>query len=175
MALAAADVLVMSEKDQDHIGATHRDLEEIQRHQSARIGRLHNVFPSDDDLGESNASSDTQVDYRYLEWTTPLDKLCDHPENLPKQVTGLTDPFKWSDAHKNVVLTLCCLSTFVAAYTAGAYTSGLNQMMVEWNMGRVPLLVGVTAYTTGFAIAPMFLAPMSEVSTVYVRYHCVCF
>lgn len=41
------------------------------------------------------------------------------------------------------------------------YTSGLAQMEAEWGVSRVALLLGVTLFTCGFAVAPMFLAPLS--------------
>lgn len=62
-----------------------------------------------------------------------------------------------------MILALACFSTGMTAYAAGAYTSGISQMSEEWGVGRTALLVGVTTYTTGFAIAPLFLAPLSEV------------
>ena len=114
----------------------------------------------------SNTISATTANYRYLEWNTELNELSKYPEDiesLPDAVTKVVDPFCWSGGHKNIVLTLCCASTFVAAYTAGAYTSGFKQMEPEFGLGRVALLVGLTLYATGFSIAPMMLAPLSEV------------
>ena len=101
--------------------------------------------------------------YRYLDWDTPLQDLYTDPDRLPSEVTAPVDPFQWRQSHKSWVLVLCCASTFLAAYTPGAYTSGLEQMGREWGVGRVPLVGGVTTYSTGFAIAPMLLAPLSEV------------
>jgi MFS family permease len=37
-------------------------------------------------------------------------------------------------------------------------------MSSEWNVSRVAALVGVATFTAGFAIAPLFLAPFSEIN-----------
>lgn len=105
-----------------------------------------------------------QTIYKYLEWSTQLSELYPTPERLPPSVTKQTDPFTWDPKQKMIILVLGCFSTGMAAYSAGAYTSGLNQMLAEWDVSRVALLVGVTMFTTGFAVAPLFLAPLSEVS-----------
>lgn len=102
--------------------------------------------------------------YRYLEWSTQPGELYPFPEQLPSSVTKQTDPFTWGSRQKRMILALACFSTGMAAYSAGAYTSGLGQMSAEWDVSRVALLVGVTTFTTGFATAPLFLAPLSEVS-----------
>lgn len=96
----------------------------------------------------------TSGELEYLEWTTPLPETFTPPPG--------SNPFTWPRFQKNVALALCCFSTLVAAYGAGAYTSGIPQMSKEWDVGRVALMTGVSAFTGGFAIAPMALAPISE-------------
>lgn len=36
-------------------------------------------------------------------------------------------------------------------------------MEAEWHVSQVASLVGITTFTSGFAIGPMFLAPFSEI------------
>lgn len=160
--LSASDSQMVCELDREAVerAAEYGEFEgDIQRHKSQS-----SVLPATSDDGRSDTpESQAEIDYGYLEWTTPLEGLSRSPGQLPAAVTAVTDPFRWGETRKNVTLALCCSSTFVAAYTAGAYTSGLEQMEHEWGIGRVPLLVGVTSYTAGFSIAPMFLAPLSEV------------
>jgi hypothetical protein len=167
MALAAGDAQILYDEEQVY-AATH-DPDTIQRLQSHMSGQTHSNVGDGNPTEKGVMVSDSQIDYRYLDWNTPIEKLCSSPSQLPHSVTSITDPFTWGSTHKNIVLALACWSTFMAAYTAGAYTSGMKQMEHEWGIGRVPLLVGVTAYTTGFAIAPMFLAPISEVSQFLAR------
>lgn len=112
----------------------------------------------------SNPSTTIRTTYKYIEWSTQPEELYPFPERLPSSVTSQTDPFTWSPKQKRMILALACFSTGMSAYSGGAYTSGLDQMSVEWGVGRVALLVGVTTFTTGFATAPLFLAPLSEVS-----------
>lgn len=102
--------------------------------------------------------------YKYLEWSTEPGELYPFPERLPLSVTKQTNPFTWSSKQKSMILALACYSTAMAAYAGGAYTSGIGQMSLEWGVSRVALLVGITMFTTGFAVAPLFLAPLSEVS-----------
>ncbi|GAB7358469.1 hypothetical protein MBLNU230_g2533t1 [Neophaeotheca triangularis] len=75
-----------------------------------------------------------------------------------------TSPFLWSDKRKTFITWLSCAATVVTAYTAGSYTSGSEQMSAEWGVSTVAISVGVTIFTCGFAIAPMFLAPFSEIN-----------
>jgi multidrug resistance protein len=62
------------------------------------------------------------------------------------------------------MIVLSCLVTICAAYNAGAYSPGVEQMSEEWNVSRVATLVGITTFTVGFGIAPMVLAPFSELN-----------
>lgn len=160
----AGDCQIVYELDREAVerAAEYGTLEDEIQRQKTHISTLPNDSEEDDRSSDTRGSQ-VGTDYKYLEWTTPVEELCPNPGQLPRGVIEVVDPFRWGNTKKNVTLALCCASTFVAAYTAGAYTSGLAQMEVEWNMERVPLLVGVTCYTTGFAIAPMFLAPLSEV------------
>ncbi|KAI5809283.1 MFS multidrug transporter-like protein [Pyronema omphalodes] len=147
MALAASDAQVMYDSEQE------KDYESGERHSRKSTEHDHS----------DNNTNNKEIEYRYLDWDTNFLELCTNPDELPKKIVKTTNPFEWGPSHKNWVLAMCCASTFVAAYMPGAYTSGLKQMEAEWNMSRVPLLVGVTVYTAGFAVAPMMLAPLSEV------------
>lgn len=104
-----------------------------------------------------------QSEFSYLEWDTAPEILYADPERLPSSVTCYTDPFTWSVAQKNVITTLASLSTAMGSYSAGAYTSGLDQMMEEWHVSRLVLLAGITTFTAGFALPPLVLGPFSEV------------
>jgi len=102
----------------------------------------------------------------YLEWDTPLEALYGDLEQLPSSVTRYTDPFTWPRAQKNSIMVIAGFSTALGAYASGAYTSGMDQMMEEWHVSRVALLVGITVFTIGFAVPPMVLSPLSEVGIV---------
>lgn len=57
-----------------------------------------------------------------------------------------------------------CISTGIIAYSAGAYASGAAQMEREFHVSEPAFEVGITVFTCGFAVAPMFLAPFSEIN-----------
>ncbi|KAF4548099.1 Efflux pump-like protein 5 [Elsinoe fawcettii] len=114
---------------------------------------------------------DEIIQYEYLTWQTslptpafpPADRL---PNNLPSTAPydRIISPFLWSESRKNFITWLSCAATVVTAYAAGSYTSGDEQMAAEWQISRIAVTVGVTVFTTGFAIAPMILAPFSEIN-----------
>lgn len=63
---------------------------------------------------------------------------------------------------------LLCLQV---AASAVSYSWGVDQIMTEFDVSRTVALLGITVFTFGFAVAPMALAPLSEVygrSPVYV-------
>lgn len=74
-----------------------------------------------------------------------------------------TSPFLWSAQRKSITTWLSCAATALTAYTAGSYSSGSAQMQEEWNVSETAIAVGITVFTCGFGIAPMVLAPFSEI------------
>ncbi len=62
---------------------------------------------------------------------------------------------------------LSCIATLITAYTAGSYSPASGQMAAEWHVSETAVLVGITTFCTGFAIAPMVLAPFSEINGRY--------
>ena len=92
--------------------------------------------------------------------TQPDQKPLPEPPNLLKY----TDPFDWSESRKSFTISASCVITALTAFSAGAYTPGMEQMTEKWGVSKVAALVGMTTFTTGFAIAPMVLAPFSEIN-----------
>ena len=95
-------------------------------------------------------------DCAYLAWATPLT-----PSALDA-VAGIRNPIKWPPLEKHFVCGLSILTTFMAAYSISAYVSGVGAIALEFRSSRVAALVGMLAFQTAFAAAPMFLAPLSE-------------
>ncbi|KXS99248.1 hypothetical protein AC579_3916 [Pseudocercospora musae] len=115
------------------------------------------------------------VTWLYLEFDADLPQpvYLSHPELYPDtrarppqcpDLRNYTSPFTWADSRKSVMLWISCAATMFTAYNAGAYTSGLDQMKDEWQISQVAGLLGVTLFTVGFGLAPMFLAPFSEIN-----------
>jgi MFS family permease len=64
---------------------------------------------------------------------------------------------------KNVTMVIACVATVFASVAASAYAPGETQMRAKWGLSQVAIATGITAFTTGFALAPMVIAPISEV------------
>lgn len=127
------------------------------------------------DESERNSTgtgNDNPIQWEYLTFDTPLPRpsklLAPHsPGNGPPEEPELKQyesPFNWSPGRKRYITWLSCVATAVTAYTAGSYTAADSQMMEYWGVSKVAITVGVTTFTTGFAIAPMVLAPFSEIN-----------
>ncbi|KAL6712548.1 hypothetical protein ACN47E_000425 [Coniothyrium glycines] len=114
---------------------------------------------------------DTEIAWRYLTFDTELP----HPTSItptspdkesapePPDLARYQNPFEWSSKRKNFTVWVSCIITALTAYSAGAYSPGTGQMTEEWGVSNVAALVGITTFTTGFGIAPMVLAPFSEI------------
>ncbi|KAK4634497.1 Efflux pump [Fulvia fulva] len=123
----------------------------------------------------SSINADDEIVWHYLTFETdlPAPALLSQ-ESLNTAVVGTlppcpnlekyTSPFLWSEKRKSFMTWLSCVVTMFTAYNAGAYSSGLDQMITEWNVSNLAGLVGITTFTCGFGIAPMFLAPFSEIN-----------
>ncbi|KAI9733022.1 MAG: hypothetical protein M1834_003567 [Cirrosporium novae-zelandiae] len=110
------------------------------------------------------------IDYHYLEHETelpiPIIQSRDGSEILAEEpdLRPYTSPFIWPKTRKNVILALSCIATGMVAYAAGAYSTGEPFMSEEWGLEQVAVSVGITTFTTGFAVMPMVLAPFSELN-----------
>ena len=109
--------------------------------------------------------------YRYLSFETELPS----PTNLgpaedhsavptPPDLKNYVSPFTWSSSRKTLITCLSCAVTVATAYSAGSYSSPAQQMSDYWNVSQTAIIVGITTFTLGFGIAPMFLAPFSELN-----------
>lgn len=127
------------------------------------------------------------LDVRYLDFSTDLSTVYPetstgsgvlaHPGRLSvnprweQHISGsrnptvahLVSPYMWSPMRKRVTMTVACVATIFASVAASAYAPGQTQMSEMWNLSKVAVATGITAFTTGFALAPMVIAPISEV------------
>ncbi len=127
---------------------------------------------------DTRLDADSPIAYFYLDFDTPLptvppqhhDLGHDPPADggrdaLPScpDLRPYISPLQWGPARKNLLLGLACTATFLTAYTAGAYSPPANIMAHDLGTTRIVVLVGITVFCLGFAIAPMALAPISEI------------
>ncbi|KAK5084622.1 hypothetical protein LTR05_005700 [Lithohypha guttulata] len=114
--------------------------------------------------------SNDNVDWRYLSWDA-----VDEPEaTLMRSFgtgsrhtltgPGLTKPTLWSRRYKSYLDFLGLVANFSTTYAGGSYTSAVDPMANYWRVSNVAILVGVTVYTVAFGLAPMVLAPFSEIN-----------
>jgi multidrug resistance protein len=136
--------------------------------------QLHNDSASnlspDDSVGP-----DDDITWHYLSFETELPRPVFHiqphsPSQTPHQppecpdLKKYTSPFLWPKRRKHFMTWFGCVSTSITAYTAGSYAAGGGQMMKEWSISEPVFGVGITMFTCGFGLAPMFLAPFSEIN-----------
>ncbi|EYE92297.1 MFS general substrate transporter [Aspergillus ruber CBS 135680] len=82
----------------------------------------------------------------------------------PSNLKHLISPYNWSSGYKFTVTAISCISTIFASFAASCYSPGAEQMANEWDVSQEVVIVGVTTFTCGFAVGPMFLAPFSEIN-----------
>jgi hypothetical protein len=157
------------------------------------FGRFSEVTASDDDGTKANprdGSTSDSIDedpreivldesspivYHYLTFETtlplPSRSTSTDPSMAPPppqpDLKKFTSPFEWPESRKRLMIWLSCIATLITAYTAGSYSPAIGQMMAEWHVSEVAALVGITSFCSGFAIAPMVLAPFSEIQGRY--------
>ena len=125
---------------------------------------------------EEKSSFSPQLDsvpiiYRYLTFETELPSPTSigptqdgSPTPEQPDLKNYVSPFTWSKSRKIFTTWLSCAVTVVTAYTAGSYSPPSKQMSEYWGVSQTAIYVGITTFTTGFAVAPMVLAPFSEIN-----------
>ena len=119
----------------------------------------------------SPPSSDAQdIEYRYMTFDVDIpmkpvfvdaDKSNTPP---PPDFTKFQNPFMWARSRKWTMTCICCAVNCTAAYASGAYADTEPQLTKKWNVDHVVFNLGFTIFTAGFGIAPMILAPFSEIN-----------
>lgn len=113
-----------------------------------------------------------EIEYLYLDFDTELPTPYGRSDikegsRSPPPCPNLkkyTSPFLWSSTRKSLTTWLACGVTLLASYSAGEYTPAASQLLSEWHVSQVAYNVGLTTFTVGFGIAPMVLAPFSEIN-----------
>ncbi|KAL4953649.1 major facilitator superfamily domain-containing protein [Aspergillus filifer] len=116
--------------------------------------------------------SQLAIEYLYLTFDTPLPL----PVGLSSPQSGQSapppspdlsqyaSPFLWPEWRKSVVTAISCGVTAMSAYAAGEYTPPADELTAKWGVSRVVYNLGITLFCLGFGIAPMVLAPFSEIN-----------
>ncbi|KAL1406579.1 hypothetical protein Q8F55_008285 [Vanrija albida] len=72
------------------------------------------------------------------------------------------NPFYFTTARKTAITLVASWYTFMTAYTISVFPISAPSMCAELGCSQLEVSAGVAVYTWGFAIAPLFLAPLSE-------------
>lgn len=134
-----------------------------------------NSTPLTDSSDETVLDVESPIIYHYLTFDTPLPRpssnistYASSPPSPPQpDLKKYGSPFDWPKSRKNFTVWLSCIATLFTAYNAGAYSPAAAQMSEEWHVSTVAILVGITTFCTGFGVAPMVLAPFSEINGRY--------
>lgn len=126
----------------------------------------------DEETLPPSSTPDGNITYRYLTFDTPLAAITApimiqgivEKQLLPPDLSSLTDPFRWSQARKSTLVALSCVATMFTAYAGGCYATPIPQMASYWHLSEAALDSGLLIFTVGFALAPMVLAPLSEIN-----------
>ncbi|GAB1218055.1 hypothetical protein ATERTT37_007301 [Aspergillus terreus] len=136
------------------------------------VSSKETVCPSKLDLDQNQALSNQDVEYLYLELETPLPTpLITSPpgpgQSPPPECPDLkkyTSPFLWPKWRKSMMTWIACAVTALAGYSAGEVSPPSTELRKEWNLSLVVYNVSITIFCIGFALAPMVLAPFSEIN-----------
>lgn len=118
-------------------------------------------------------ASHQDIDYLYLDFDTSLPNpmgISSSPRPgqssppSPPSLKKYTSPFLWSKPRKTIITMISCCVTALSAYAAGEYTPPSEELTAKWHVSKVAYNVGITLFTLGFGIAPMVLAPFSEIN-----------
>lgn len=127
-----------------------------------------------DSSPEESLDEESPITYHYLTFETPLPQ----PSALnpgappPPDLKKYTSPFDWPQSRKSFIIWLSTIATLLTAYNAGSYSPAAGQLTAEWHVSDVAVLVGITTFCVGFAVAPMVLAPFSEINGRYPVFVC---
>lgn len=118
----------------------------------------------------TSSTNTGDIEYVYLNFDTEIATRPVFPDNTVKDYPSCPnlrkydDPYTWSKTRKNLMTWVSCATNMTAAYSAGAYAAPEAQLTELWGVSRVAYNVGITVFTAGFGIGPMFLAPFSEIN-----------
>jgi multidrug resistance protein len=110
------------------------------------------------------------LEWRYMTFSSDIPTCAVRRDNSDDALPPCPDlrkydnPFDWPRFRKKWMTYLSCSVNAIAAYASGSYASPEDQLRQKWNVSHVTYNLGITVFTIGFGVAPMILAPFSEVN-----------
>jgi hypothetical protein len=119
-----------------------------------------------------SVAAQQEIEWVYLEFETPLPTPCitlppQPGQSAPPEAPSLekyTSPFLWPKWRKSMMTYISCGVTALAGYSAGEISPASDDLTKEWGISAVVYNLGITVFCIGFALAPMVLAPFSEIN-----------
>ncbi|KAM0793342.1 hypothetical protein ACM66B_000797 [Microbotryomycetes sp. NB124-2] len=102
---------------------------------------------------------DAPTDVIWVEWEV------DDPEN----------PYNWGTGKKWTTTWINCIFTLLTAFTGSAFAMGTDSMMRDLDCSLELATLALSAFPLGFGLAPLVLAPLSEVYGRWPVYAGSCF
>ena len=110
----------------------------------------------------STHTSITRVKYLEIKFGTTIPAPVPPSMLYPDRPSLPVSPFDWTRQRKIFTTCISCAVTVVSGYASGSNNAAGPGMGADWHVSQTSLLIGTTTYCVGFAIAPMVLAPLSE-------------
>ncbi|KAL2817054.1 major facilitator superfamily domain-containing protein [Aspergillus cavernicola] len=117
-------------------------------------------------------ASSYEIEHLYLEldttlptpWITAPPAPGQSPAPEAPSLEKYISPFLWPKWRKSMMTWISCAVTALAGYSAGEITPASGPLTEEWDISAVVYNLGITLFCVGFALAPMVLAPFSEIN-----------
>lgn len=130
------------------------------------------MIPHKRDPSPDVVPSPQDIEYEYLEFETalptPFITLPPGPgQSPPPEAPSLekySSPFLWPKWRKSLMTWISCAITALAGYSAGEVSPASEELSREWGISSVVYNLSITVFCIGFALAPMVLAPFSEIN-----------
>ncbi|CAM1505515.1 Fc.00g111520.m01.CDS01 [Cosmosporella sp. VM-42] len=72
------------------------------------------------------------------------------------------NPMLFSQTKKWTITILQAIATLAVAFVSTAYSGGLTQVLIDFKVSTEVVILGISLFVLGFAIGPLFWAPLSE-------------
>ncbi|KAL5346912.1 MFS siderochrome iron transporter 1 [Pseudogymnoascus australis] len=82
------------------------------------------------------------------------------------------NPMDWPQWKKWAITMTMAFATLAVSLVSSAYTGGVKQIAKEFNVSSEVITLGVSLFVLGFAIGPLFWAPLSEMYGRQILFLC---
>ncbi|RSM10285.1 hypothetical protein CEP52_003706 [Fusarium oligoseptatum] len=100
---------------------------------------------------------DAVLNYKYAgQGTAESPYLVDFLPNDPRNAMNFSQSKKWA------ITILQAIATLAVAFVSTAYSGGLTDILMDFGVSTEVVILGISMFVLGFAIGPLFWAPLSE-------------